>query len=710
MSVVEAPAKAVELPASLRANPRLSQWLRLRADGKVEVRSGKVEIGQGILTALTQIVADELDLSPARIVMVRANTAESPNEAVTAGSMSVHDSGKALRFACAEARALLLATAAAKLGVDVASLEVRDGDIVGRAGERTTYWAFASAGVLDRDATASVAPKDWNARTVVGENAQRIDLPAKAFGHARFLQDFELPGMLHARVVRPPSPAARLLSIDRAGAAGLPGVVAVVLDGGFVGVLAEREEVAIQAAERLRAGARWDEPQTLPDSAALGDWLAAQPVETTPIIEKAGPRGTAASTRRARFTRPYLSHASIGTVCAVAQWKDDTVHVWTHTQGVFNQRADLALALGLPPEKILVEHMEGAGCYGHNAQDDVAFDAVLLARAASGRAVRVAWSREDELSWAPFGPAMRVDIEADVDAAGEVIAWRSDIWSNGHSTRPGRAKTPALLAVAHVENASPIPLAINTPLETGGGAQRNAIPPYGFPALRIRNHRVMTMPIRTSALRALGAFINVYSIEAMADDLANARGEDPVAWRLRHLADPRARAVVEAAAQLAHWESRAKPEGVGHGIGYARYKMNGAYCAVVAEVEAEREIRVRRMWIACDVGLAVNPDGVANQVEGGALQAASWTLKEAVRFDRTRITSASWEDYPILRFSEVPAIQVQVLQRPDEPMVGAGEAPMGPAAAAIGNAVFDALGVRVRDLPLTPERIAAAAA
>jgi CO/xanthine dehydrogenase Mo-binding subunit len=384
--------------------------------------------------------------------------------------------------------------------------------------------------------------------------------------------------------------------------------------------------------------------------------------------------------------------------------------VWSHTQGIFNQRADLALAFAMPRERIVVEHVEGAGCYGHNSQDDVAFDAALLARAAQGRPVRVLWSREDELSCAPFGPAMRMDVEADFDKEGEVLAWRGDVWSNGHSTRPGRASTPHLLASMHLEKPATPMLAINTPLESGGGAQRNAVPPYDFPALAIRNHRLLTMPIRTSALRGLGAFLNVFAIEGFVDEIAAARGEDPVAWRLRHLGDPRGRAVIEAAARLAAWGTAAKKEGIGLGIGYSRYKQNAAYCAVVAEVEAEREVRVRRLWIAVDVGLAVNPDGVANQIEGGAIQAASWTLKEAVRFDATRITSSTWEDYPILRFSEVPQVQVQVLQHPDEASVGAGEAPMGPTAAAIGNAVFDALGVRVRDLPITPERIVATAA
>jgi CO/xanthine dehydrogenase Mo-binding subunit len=699
---------AAPLPPSLRGNPRLSRWLRFRADGVVEVRSGKVEIGQGILTALAQIVADELDVAPSRVAMVPANTAESPNEAVTAGSMSVIDSGKALRFACAEARALLVAAAAERLGVPAASLQVRDGDIVASDGRRTSYWAFADAALLDRDATATVVPKGWEGRSAVGESARRVDLPDKVFGRPRFVQDLELPGMLHGRVLRPPSPGARLETLDESGARALPGVIAVVRDGRFVGVIAEREETALRALGKLRAGATWAEAPTLPNAAKLDEWLAAQPVETTPIIEKAGAAGSVSSTKSARFTRPYLAHASIAPSCALARWRGGAVHIWSHTQGVFNQRADIALTFGLPVEKVVIQHVEGAGCYGHNAQDDAALDAALLARAVEERPVKVSWSREDELTWAPFGPAMLVEIAASLDADGEVVDWRGEVWSNGHSTRPGRAQTPVILAASHLASPAPAPLAINTPLETGGGAQRNAVPPYAFPALHIRNHRLLAMPIRTSALRALGAYLNVYAIEALVDEIAAARGEDPVAWRLRHLPDPRARAVVEAVARLAGWSAWTRREGMGRGIGYARYKQNAAYCAVVAEVEAGREIAVRRLSIAVDVGLAVNPDGVANQIEGGAIQAASWTLKEAVRFDRTRITSGSWEDYPILRFSEVPEVRVEIVQRPDEPSVGAGEAPMGPAAAAIGNAVFDALGVRVRDLPITPDRIVAA--
>ena len=697
---------APKLPGSLHVNRRLGQWLRFLPEGLVEVRSGKVELGQGIATALAQIVADELDVSLARVRMIPARTATSPDEAVTSGSLSVQESGTALRYACAEARALYLEAAAARLGKPVAALQVIDGEIVALGGAHTSYWALADDALLDRPATASVAPKSTH--RVVGTPVMRLDIPDKAFGRPRFVHDLDLPGMLHGRVLRPPSPAAVLLSVDDSKARALEGVVAIVRDGSFVGVIAEREETAVKALERLRAGAAWTERETLPDDSALADWLRAQPVETKVVDERApGSPAAAARTLRARYSRPYLAHASIGPSCALAQWSGDALHVWCHSQGVYNLRADLAVALSVPAERIVVAHVEGAGCYGHNGADDVALDAALLARAAGGRPVRLLWTRADELAWAPFGPAMAVGIEADLDAAGEVLAWRHELWSNGHSTRPGRAPTPTLLAATHLERPFERLLAINPPLPAGG-ADRNSVPLYDFPARRIVNHRLLAMPLRTSALRSLGAFANVFAIESFVDELSRARDEDPMAWRLRHLSDPRARAVIEAAARRAGWSQWQRREAWGHGIGFAKYKNLGAYCAVVAEIEAEREIRVRRLVAAVDVGLVINPDGVANQIEGGAIQATSWTLKEAVRFDRTRVTSAAWEDYPILKFSEVPAVEVEIVSRPDAAWVGAGEAAQGPTAAAIANAVCDALGVRVRDLPLTPERIAAA--
>lgn len=698
------------LPGSLHFNRRLAQWLRFLRDGSIEVRSGKVEIGQGITTSLAQIAAEELGVNIERIRMLPASTASSPDEGVTSGSRSIQDSGTALRHACAEARAIYLAAAAARLGVPAASLAITDGEIACASGARTSYAELADDALLDREATASAPPKDVSRQRLVGTSLARLDLPDKVFGRPRYVHDLELPHMLHARVLRPPSPAARLRSLDETGARALPGVLAVVRDGSFAGVLAESEEIALKALEKLCQGANWHEDETLPDATALADWLKAQPAETRVIAERGARAASgAARTRRARYTRPFLAHASIAPSCAHAQWEGACLHVWSHSQGIYNLRTDLALALALPLESIVVEHVEGAGCYGHNGADDVAFDAALLARAAAGRPVKLQWSRADELSWAPFGPAMAIEIEADLDAGGAILAWRHEIWSNGHSSRPGRAKTPALLAAAQLEQAFERPIAINPPAAAGGGAERNAIPAYDLPAWHIVSHRLLAMPIRTSALRSLGAFANVFAIESFLDELAAERGEDPLALRLRLLAEPRARAVIEAAAKRANWAGWAKREGRGHGIGFARYKGSGAWCAVVAEIEAGREIRVLRLVIAVDVGLAINPDGVANQIEGGAIQATSWTLKEQVRFDRMRITSSNWDDYPILRFSEVPAVEVELLSRPQEPSLGAGEAAQGPTAAAIANAVFDALGVRVRDLPLTPERIVAAA-
>jgi nicotinate dehydrogenase subunit B len=697
------------LPGSLQTSPRLSQWLRFRSDGIVEVSSGKVEIGQGILTALAQVVADELDVELSRVRMVPVTTSASPNEGVTSGSLSIQQSGVALRYACAEARAIYLDAAAQRLGVDAQSLEVRDGEIAGPGNLRTSYWELADQGLLDRDATAKVAPKPASMRRLAGAAAQRLDIPDKVFGRPRFVHDLVLPGLLHSRVLRPPSPGATLTALDETSAKGVPGVVAVTRDGSFAGVVAETEDAAQAGLKALAASATWQPGDALPDEGNLPAWIRSQPVETTPINTRDGTAsGRVARTLRRTFTRPFVAHASMAPSCAVAQWSDGGVRIWTHTQGIYNLRADLELIFGLPPERIVVEHAEGAGCYGQNGADDVALEAALLARAAEGRPVRLLWSREDELAWSPMGAAQLVDIEADLDQAGEIVAWRHDVWGNGHVSRPGRGKSPTLQAAWQLAKPFPRLVAVNPPLNGGGGSERNATPCYDFPAWRVTNHRLLTMPIRTSSLRTLGAFANVFAIESFMDELAAERGEDPLAFRLRHLKDARALAVLEAAARRAGWSSRQKREGVGHGLGFARYKGFGAYCAAVAEVETDPDIRVRRLVLAVDVGEAINPDGVANQMEGGAIQATSWVLKEAVRFDRARITSDTWETYPILRFSEVPAVEVEIIARPEEKPMGAGEAAHGPVAGAIANAIHDALGVRVRDLPITRERIIAA--
>jgi CO/xanthine dehydrogenase Mo-binding subunit len=391
----------------------------------------------------------------------------------------------------------------------------------------------------------------------------------------------------------------------------------------------------------------------------------------------------------------------------MAQWEGDRVRVWTHSQGVYLLRSDLSLVFKLPRENFIVEHMESAGCYGHNGADDVALDAVLLARAVEGRPVRVQWSRADEMSHAPFGAAMTIEIEAGLDVNDEIVDWRHTIWGNGHTARPGRADNPTLLAASELATPFPRAISVDPPAAGGGGSDRNSIPLYDFPSWHVEAHRLTTMPVRTSALRTLGAQGNAFAIESFLDELAFERGEDPLAFRLRHLSDLRSRDVVQAAARRANWKP-AREDGVGYGIGFSRYKNTGAYCAVVAEVEVGDDIRVRKLTLAVDVGEAINPDGVINQIEGGAIQATSWVLKERVRFDTTRITSNSWTEYPILQFSEVPDVEVEVIPRPEIDPVGAGEAAHGPVTAAIANAVFDALGVRLRSLPITRDRLIAA--
>jgi CO/xanthine dehydrogenase Mo-binding subunit len=415
-------------------------------------------------------------------------------------------------------------------------------------------------------------------------------------------------------------------------------------------------------------------------------------------------RAAAATTLQASYSRPYIAHASMAPSCAVAICHGDRYEVWSHTQGPFPLRHALAEVLGVADDDVTVHHAEGAGCYGHNGADDVALDAILLARAVPHRHVRVQWSREDELAWAPFGSAMVVDVEAGMDPAGCIVHWKLETWSNTHVTRPGYAGAAGLLAATQLERGLTRPDFVDR-----GGMARNAVPTYDIPLRTTLAHCQLDMPIRTSSLRSLGGFANVFAIESFMDELAEAAGADPLEFRLRHLGDERGRRVLERAAELAGWGTRATGDSCGRGIGFARYKGVAGWLAVIADVEAVRDVKVRKLTIAADVGMVVNPDGVVNQIEGGAIQATSWTLKEQVRFDRTRITSGSWESYPILRFTEVPAVEVALVDRPDEPPLGAGEMAQGPVAGAIANALADAIGLRVRDLPLTPERVAAAA-
>jgi nicotinate dehydrogenase subunit B len=768
LAVAQQPASlpATRLPGSLDNNRLLDAWIRIGTDGNATICTGKVELGQGILTALWQIAAEELDLPLDRVQVISGDTEKTPNEGVTAGSQSVENSGTALRLAGAQVRAILVELAAKRLGADAAALSVADGVVAAPDGRKLSYAELAAAADLHREATAHARPKPASAHRIVGKSIARRDLPAKVTGGIAYVQDLRLPAMLHGRIVRPPCYGAKLEGFDETpteatpgmGAAArdssfvglvaeremlhgrnvlppsdaakpagfegartstqilariraMPGVVAVVRDGSFLGVIAEREEQAIRASLALAESARWTAGPRLPDEAHIYDRLLALPTEDKVVNEKQAALAEDVKFIEATYRKPYMAHAAIGPSCAVAQLRDGKMTVWTHTQGVFPLRATLAMALKMPAENIRCIHTEGAGCYGHNAADDVALDAALLARATEGRPVRVQWMRADEFLWEPFGPAMVMKVRAGLSPSGRIADWNYELWSNTHSTRPSEPGGVNLLASWYLaEPQRPAPPRMQP--QPAGGGDRNAVPLYDFPRQRIVNHLITDMPLRVSALRTLGAYANVFATESFMDELALLAGADPVAFRLAHLKDPRARAVIEAVARKAGWKPGERRDGSkGRGVGFAKYKTLATYVAVIADVEIDRasgRIAVPRVYAAVDAGLIINPDGLTNQIEGGIVQSTSWTLKEEVKFDQTEITSRHWATYPILTMPEVPSVEIELIDRPEERSLGAGEASQGPASAAIANAFAAATGIRLRDLPLTPARVKAA--
>jgi nicotinate dehydrogenase subunit B len=698
------------LPGSLNGNRMLDAWVRVAADGSATVCTGKVELGQGIVTALAQIAAEELDLPLARLHMISGDTEKTPNEGITSGSQSIENGGVALRLAGAEVRAILVDLAAKRLGVEASGLTVADGVISAADGRKVTYGELARDADLHREVTAKAKPKPPSAHRIVGKSIARFDIPAKVTGGVAYVQDLRLPGMLHGRVVRPPNYGAKLEAIDEAKINAMPGVIAVVRDGSFLGVIAEREEQAIRASATLGGTARWTAGPPLPDQASLYDHLLSLPDEPHVISEKQAALPDGARVIEATYHKPYMCHGAIGPSCAVAQFKDGKMTVWTHSQGVFPLRGNLVMALKLPPDKVHCIHAEGSGCYGHNGADDVALDAAMLARAApGGRPVRLQWMRGDEFGWEPFGPAMVMKTKAALGADGRIVDWNYDVWSNTHSTRPGAGGNNLLASWYLGEPQKPAPP--QTLPQPAGGGDRNALPLYDFPRQRVVHHFIKEMPLRVSALRTLGAYANVFAIESFLDELALAAGADPVAFRLAHLKDPRGRAVIEAVAKKAKWAPGEKGGGgKGRGVGFAKYKNLATYVAVIADIEVDAlsgKVSVPRAWAVADSGLVINPDGLANQIEGGIIQSTSWTLREEVKFASTGIKSRDWLSYPILTMPEAPAVEVELINRPEERSVGAGEASQGPMVAAIANAFAAATGKRMRELPLTPERVKA---
>jgi CO/xanthine dehydrogenase Mo-binding subunit len=695
-----------KLPGSLDANPMLDAWLRIDADGGITLFTGKAELGQGVKTALIQIAAEQLYVSPQRIRLITADTRQTPDEGYTAGSNSMKDSGTAIMNAAAQVREILIARAAERLGVPADRLKAQEGAVVADDGRRLGFGELVVDGLTKVRADGQSKLKDPAAYSVIGKSMSRVDIPAKVTGGAAYVQDLRLPGMVHARVVRPPSYGARLRELQTAAVERMPGVLKVVRDGSFVAVVAAHEYEAIQAMRALAAAARWEERATLPEQAEFYAYLQKLPADVIVDLDRQAGVSPGARSFEASYRRPYQMHGAIGPSCAVGLFKDGALTVWTHSQGVYPLRKSIAEMLRLPEDRVQCIHVEGSGCYGHNAADDAAADAALIARAFPDRPVRVQWMREQEHQWEPYGPAMLTNVKAALDTAGNIVAWDYEVTSNTHSMRPGGAGN--LLPAWHLETpfapAAPKPI----PLPEGGG-DRNAIPFYRLPSVHVVHRFVPAMPVRVSALRALGAYMNVFSIESFIDELAQAAGADPVDFRLRHLDDPRARDVVSLAAARFGWASYVRAPGRGRGFAFARYKNLAAYVALALEVDVNREkgsVRVVRAVAAVDSGQAVNPDGIRNQIEGGIIQSSSWTLHEAVEFDTTAITSADWSRYPILRFPEIPeSVDVHVIDRPGAAFLGTGEAAQGPTAAAIGNAIAYATGARIRELPFDRKRV-----
>lgn len=686
------------LPELLERSPDVSQWLRVTPEGRVEVLSGRVEIGQAVHTALRQVVASQLRLDPALVDIVAPSTAHSRNEGFTAGSKSVMDGGGALARAATAMRRLILERAGERLGVPPEALKLgADGAILG-----VDSASLSITDLADVPLSGPIGPDDrpdWSL-SGLGEPERRRDLDAKLTG-AAFIHDIVEPGMLHARAVLPPSDRATLVSTDVDGIRALDGVVEVVHDGRLLIVIAERESVVLRAAAALESRTRWDEPGIALDGSVLAT-MRGQASEPYVARDDEGVDEALAQGVRltASYSRPYQSHGSVTPSAGLARLKDGVLEVWAHSQGIFALRKELSVLLAGQVDTITVHHAEGAGAYGHNGADDAATLAAVAALAVPGRLVRIHLSVSDEFHWEPYGSAMTSDLEASI-VDSRVAGWRHRTLTDGHMNRPSGQGDRTL--VSWLREGGP---KRSTPPVSEGGA-RNIVPLYAFPRMHcLADHT--SGPLRSGSLRSLGSFQNVFAHESFMDELAEVAGQDPLAFRLAQLEDPRAAAVLSAAAEAAGWEPHVGPSGRGLGIAVGRYHDEMGFAAVVAEVEVDIDadlLAVRRLVIAADLGTVVNPEGARQQLEGGALQGISRTLHEALRVDRRGVTTDSWETYPVLRFSDVPRIEVILLDRRGAPPLGAGEVTTPVVPAAIANAIDDATGIRMRDLPITVEAI-----
>ena len=685
-------------------------YLAVSPDGDVTVFAGKVDLGTGARAAIRQIVAEELSLSPERIALVEGDTALTPDQGPTGGSTGIMVGGVQIRQAAASARAQLQKLAAARLQRPETDLETREGAVVVRGGGEAVSFAALIGGTAFSVPVDKSAPlRDPETYTIVGKSYPRPDLPAKLTARHVYVQDHRVAGMWHARVIRPPAVGAKLLGVDAATLSGIPQAQLVNIRD-FLAVAAPREWDAVRAMRALKA--RWSEAATLPGSDAVFEAVRATPVARTETLREAGdaPAVLDAAPRiiRASYAWPIQSHAPMGPACAVADIKHSGGTVWTASQDTHRLRKTIANLLQLEAAKLRLIYMDGSGSYGTSGNNDAAFEAALLSREL-GRPVRVQWMREDEHGWDPKGPPQLLDLRATLGADGDIAAWETVAMVPANA--PNHADIPLLAAIA-------------AGLDDGSGQfagllALNADPPYAIANMRTAIKWQATTPLRPSNLRAPGKIGNVFAVESFFDELAAAAGADPLAYRLRLLRDARGREVLQRLATMMQWAPRAARADYngkilnGRGVAYVHYKQAENYVAMGMDVAVEPStgaIRVLRVACAHDCGLMINPDAVRAQVEGCILQTLSRTLFEEVTFDRSRVTSTDWASYPILTFPDVPQLDIALIDRRHERPLGAGEAATAAVAAALGNAAFDATGVRLRRAPFTPARVKAALA
>jgi nicotinate dehydrogenase subunit B len=684
----------------------VNAWIDIDRHGKVTLHAGKVELGTGLQTAMGQLVAEELDVAMADVIVRMGDTATSVDQGPTIGSLSLLTATPPIRKAAATARAAMVARASAQWGLPADALITRAGHVYSMDGSNRK---IAYADLLPADWTAlavdeAVVLKKAGDFNVIGRNVPRVELPAKVDGTHAYIHNLRLPGMLHARVVHPPYPGASLDKVDRGSVSKSPGLIALVVKENFVAVVCKTEFQAVAASRALVI--EWTLPHDAVDSASVYKDMAAQSVPLKVLRSKGDVPGVLGSSRRsleALYRTPFQSHGSIGPSCGVADVRKDSATVWSATQGSFPLRNSVAAMLGLPVDRVRAIWQEGAGCYGHNGADDATAEAALLSQML-GKPVRVQWMRHDEHGWDPKGPAMEVAIQGAIAADGTIQAWDCLISSPSHVGRP--SGTANNLLPAQMLGLAPKPALVC--------AEHCALTLYQFPNENVSVRWLPRSLLRPSSLRGLGAFANAFANESFINELADSIAIDPIDLRRRHLIDPRAIAVLDDVRRISQWDNRRKARSPdnsnvrqGTGFGFVRLDRGGAYVATVCCVDVDMQsgaIRVTRAFVSHDCGLIINPDGLRNQIEGSVIQSISRTLKEEVKFSSTELQSLDWRTYPIVRFSEVPEeITISLLNRPDQPVVGAGEPTAMTIAPALASAIFHATGVRLRQIPFTAE-------